>query len=167
MRAPPVSNLPPWLSLLRVAFYIKEEFAMRKTAVSSTLVVCFDGQFWVGIVERVEDGTLSSCRVVFGAEPSNEEVLDFVLREWARLPLGPAVAREGRAMARNPKRRQRQAARELKKRGPSTKAQVALAEQREALAQESAVRDKERREEERRRRFEQRREKAKRKDRRC
>ena len=65
---------------------------MRKTAVSSTLVVRFDGQFWVGIVERVEDGALSSCRVVFGAEPSSEEVLDFVLREWVRLPLGPAVA---------------------------------------------------------------------------
>lgn len=138
---------------------------MRKTTVSSTLTVCFDGQFWVGIVERVEDGALSSCRVVFGAEPSNEEVLDFVLRDWARLPFGPSVACEERAMARNPKRRQRQAARELKQRGPSTKAQVALAEQREALAQESAVRNKECREEERRQRFEQRREKSKRKHR--
>ena len=138
---------------------------MRKTTVSSTLTVCFDGQFWVGIVEHVENGALSSCRVVFGAEPSNEEVLDFVLREWARLPLGPAVACEERAMARNPKRRQRQASRELKKRGPSTKAQVALAEQREAPAQESAARDKEHKEEERRQRFEQRREKSKRKHR--
>lgn len=136
---------------------------MRKTTVSSTLVVYFDGQFWVGIVERVEDGALSSCRVVFGAEPSNEEVLDFVLREWVRLPLGLAVACEERAMARNPKRRQRQAARELKQRGPSTKARIALAEQREAMAQESAARNKEHRKEEKRQRFEQRREKAKRK----
>ena len=111
---------------------------MRKTTVSSTLTVCFDGQFWVGIVERVEDGALSSCRVVFGAEPSNEEVLDFVLREWARLPLGPAVAREGRAMARNPKRRQREAAREARRAKPSTKAQLALAE-----ALEATVRRKE------------------------
>ena len=136
---------------------------MRKTTVSSTLTVCFDGQFWVGIVERVEDGALSSCRVVFGAEPSNEEVLDFVLREWARLPLGPVVACEERAMARNPKRRQRQAARELKQRGPSTKAQLALAEQREAMAQKSAELRRELREEERRRRFEQSQQKAKRK----
>ena len=136
---------------------------MRKTTVSSTLTVCFDGQFWVGIVERVEDGALSSCRVVFGAEPSNEEVLDFVLREWARLPLGPAVACEERAMARNPKRRARQASRELKQRGPSTKAQVALAEQREAMAQKSAELRRELREEERRRRFEQSQQKAKRK----
>ena len=138
---------------------------MRKTAVSSTLTVCFDGRFWVGIVERVEDGALSSCRVVFGAEPSNEEVLAFVLREWARLPLGPAVACEERAMARNPKRRQRQAARELKQRGPSTKAQIALAEQREALAQGSAALERERREEERRQRFRRRQEKSKRKHR--
>lgn len=45
---------------------------MRKISVSSTLVVRFDGQLWVGIVERVEDGQLSACRVVFGAEPSCE-----------------------------------------------------------------------------------------------
>ena len=138
---------------------------MRKTSVSSTLVVCFDGQFWVGIVERVEDGRLSACRVVFGAEPSDEEVFAFVLGEWARLPLSEPIACEMHEMARNPKRRQRQAARELKQRGPSTKAQVALAEQREALAQESAARDKERREEERRQRFEQRQEKSKRRHR--
>lgn len=138
---------------------------MRKTTVSSTLVVCFDGQFWVGYVERVEDGLLSSCRVVFGAEPSNEEVLEFVLREWTRLPLGPTVACEERAMARNPKRRQRQAARELKRRGPSTKAQLALAEQREALTREAATRNKELWEEERRLRFEQKQKKAKEKKR--
>lgn len=136
---------------------------MRKTAVSSTLVVRFDGQFWVGIVERVEDGALSSCRVVFGAEPSNEEVLDFVLREWARLPLSGPVACETHEMVRNPKRRQREAAREARRAKPSTKAQLALAEQREAMAQKSAEHRRELREEERRRRFERRQQKAKRK----
>lgn len=136
---------------------------MRKTTVSSTLTVCFDGQFWVGIVERVEDGRLSACRVVFGAEPSNEEVLDFVLREWARLPLSEPVACETHEMARNPKRRQREAAREARRAKPSTKAQLALAEQREAMAQKSAELRRELREEERRRRFEQSQQKAKRK----
>lgn len=52
---------------------------MRKTRVSSTLTVYFDGQFWVGMAELVEKGQLRACRIVFGAEPSNEEVLDFVL----------------------------------------------------------------------------------------
>lgn len=48
---------------------------MRKSEVSSTLTVYHDGQFWVGVVEHVENGMLSVARLVFGAEPSNEEVL--------------------------------------------------------------------------------------------
>ena len=136
---------------------------MRKTTVSSTLAVCFDGQFWAGYVEHVEDGLLSSCRVVFGSEPSNEEINEFVLREWARLPLNPNVACEEKRMAGNPKRRQRQVAKELKRRGPSTKAQIALSEQREARARENIAHEKQRREEKRRLHFEQKREKAKRK----
>ena len=43
---------------------------MRQTDASSTLTVYHDSQFWVGTFERVEDGKLSVCRVVFGAEPS-------------------------------------------------------------------------------------------------
>lgn len=136
---------------------------MRKTTVSSTLVVCFDGQFWVGYVERVEDGLFSSCRVVFGAEPSNEEIFEFVLRRWTKLPFSPTVAYEVKEMAVNPKRRQRQVAKEMRRRGPSTKAQIALAEQREAQARERTDNKKQYRQEERRLRFEQKQEKAKRK----
>lgn len=136
---------------------------MRKASVSSTLVVCFDGQFWVGIVEHVEGGRLSACRVVFGAEPSDEEVLAFVLRDWARLPLGDSVACEPPEMAKNPKRRQREAAREARRAKPSTKAQMALAEQRDVMARKRAERRRELRDEECRRRFEQRQQKAKRK----
>ena len=33
------------------------------------LTVFFEGPFWVGVFERVEDGRLSVCRVVFGSEP--------------------------------------------------------------------------------------------------
>ena len=47
---------------------------MRKSEVSSTLTVYHDGQFWVGVVEHVENDMLKVERVVFGAEPSNEEV---------------------------------------------------------------------------------------------
>ena len=44
-------------------------------SVSSTLTVCHDGQFWVGIVEHVEEGRLGVTRIVFGAEPSEGEIL--------------------------------------------------------------------------------------------
>ena len=49
-----ISNLPPWLSLLCVVIYIKEEPAMQ-ISVSSTLTVYHDGQFRVGLAEHVED----------------------------------------------------------------------------------------------------------------
>ena len=136
---------------------------MRKISVSSTLVVRFDGQFWVGIVERVEDGQLSACRVVFGTEPSCEEILDFVLHTWTQLTFSEPVSHRTRALAENPKRRQREVARVLRRRGPSTKAQLALAEQREAQARESASRKREGQKEKRILRFMQKRDKAKRK----
>ena len=107
---------------------------MRETSVSSTLTVCFDGQFWVGMVEHVEEGRLSACRVVFGAEPSNEEIQKFVLTRWSSLRLSAPISFEKKRMAGNPKRRQRQAAKEMRCAGASTKAQLALAEQRDAQA---------------------------------
>ncbi len=60
---------------------------MRKSEVSSTLTVYHDGQFWVGVVEHVENGMLSVARLVFGAEPSNEEVYTWVLERWTSLRL--------------------------------------------------------------------------------
>ena len=48
-------------------------------SVSSTLTVYHDGQFWVGLAEHVEDGRYSIARIVFGAEPSDEEILRFVV----------------------------------------------------------------------------------------
>lgn len=72
-----ISNLPPWLSLLCMVIYIKEEPTMQ-ISVSSTLTVYHDGQFWVGLAEHVEDGRYGAARIVFGAEPSDEEILRFV-----------------------------------------------------------------------------------------
>lgn len=138
---------------------------MRKSAVSSILTVRFDGQFWVGIVERIEDGRLGACRVVFGAEPSNEEVLEFVLERWTSLLFSEPVKCEPSKMAGNPKRRQREAAREVTQHGASTKTQIALAEQREAWACEKKVRARTLRDSDRRNRFERKREKARKKKR--
>ena len=54
-------------------------------SVSSTLTVYHDGQFWVGLAEHVEDGRHGIARIVFGAEPSDEEILRFVTSKWAKL----------------------------------------------------------------------------------
>ncbi len=37
--------------------------------VSGKLTVFFEGPFWVGVFERISDGKLSVCKVMFGAEP--------------------------------------------------------------------------------------------------
>ena len=38
------------------------------------LTVFFEAPFWVGVFERFEGGTLSVCKVTFGAEPKDYDV---------------------------------------------------------------------------------------------
>lgn len=134
-------------------------------SVSSALTVYHDGQFWVGLAEHVEDGRYGVARIVFGAEPSDEEILRFVASEWEKLSFFGDDPAEASKPARNPKRRAREAARALKQPAMGTKAQQALASRREAMKQESAQARSQRRADEADARFEQRRLKRKRKHR--
>lgn len=134
-------------------------------SVSSTLTVYHDGQFWVGLAEHVEGGRYGVARIVFGAEPSNEEILRFVVNKWAKLSFFSDDPAEASKPAKNPKRRAREAAKALKQPAMSTKAQQALAAQREAMKQESAHARSRRRVEEADARYEQRRLKRKQKHR--
>ena len=125
-------------------------------SVSSTLTVFHDGHFWVGLAEHVEDGRYGVARIVFGAEPSDEEILQFVRSKWAKLAFfgdGPA---EGSKPAKNPKRRAREVSKALKQPAMGTKAQQALASQRETMKRESVRARSQRRADEAETRFEQR-----------
>ena len=125
-------------------------------SVSSTLTVYHDGQFWVGLAEHVEGGRYGVARIVFGAEPSDEEILRFVVGKWEKLTFfGDDVTGTSKP-AKNPKRRAREAAKAIKQPAMSTKAQQALANQREAMKRESAQARNQRRTEEAKARFEQR-----------
>ena len=134
-------------------------------SVSSTLTVYHDGQFWVGLAEHAEDGTYGVVRIVFGAEPSNEEILRFVVNKWAKLSFFGGDHAEASKPAKNPKRRAREAAKALKRPAVSTKAQQALAAQREAMKRESAQARGRRRADEAEARFERRKLKRKQKHR--
>ena len=136
-----------------------------QNSVSSTLTVYHDGQFWVGLAEHVEDGRYGVARIVFGAEPSDEEILRFVVSKWERLSFFGEEATETKKPAKNPKRRAREAAKALRQPAMSTKAQQALANQREAMKRESAHARSQRRAEEAEARFEQRKLKHKQKHR--
>ncbi|MEE0706547.1 MAG: YjdF family protein [Adlercreutzia sp.] len=130
-------------------------------SVSSTLTVYHDGQFWVGIVEHVEDGRLSACRIVFGAEPSDEEILQLVVRKWESLRFLGETDAAPLKIAKNPKRRRREAARELSRRPASTKSQQALSEVRESRKAEKRARRSEAKRKESEGRFERRQQKKK------
>ncbi len=49
------------------------------------LIVFFEEPFWVGVFEKYEDDHFSVCRVVFGAEPKDYEVYNFVQKEYYNL----------------------------------------------------------------------------------
>lgn len=100
---------------------------------SVKLTVYFDDPFWVGVFERIEDGTLSVCKVTFGAEPKDYEVWEFVLRHYYALKFSSAVKAALKQSADNPKRRQRKAKEQLQNVGIGTKSQQALAAQREEM----------------------------------
>jgi multidrug efflux pump subunit AcrA (membrane-fusion protein) len=96
------------------------------------LIIFFDDPFWVGHLERLRDGRLEVARVVFGAEPSNAEILAFIQGPAWQLPSSPPVDQDGGPLPiANPKRRQRAVARQARSAGRGTRSQQALALARE------------------------------------
>lgn len=117
------------------------------------LTVYFENPFWVGVFERIENEKLSACKVVFGAEPKDCEILEYVLRHYSKLKFGPEIQVAAKQTADNPKRRRRNAEKQVQNHGIGTKSQQALAAQREKMKTESSKNAKERREEEKRLKF--------------
>ena len=118
------------------------------------LTVFFEGPFWVSVFERVEGGKLSVCRVVFGSEPRDYEVWEFIFKNYYGLkfsPAAPVVVKDGRV---NPKRRQREAGRQTMQAGIGTKSQQALQLQREERKTERRQAGREQKEAEKQRMFE-------------
>ena len=113
---------------------------------SGKLTVFFDDPFWVGVFERTESGTLSASRVVFGAEPSEREVCEFVLKHYYRLRFSPAVAADVKETKRNPKKMQRDVKKQVQQSGIGTKSQQALKLQQEQNKQERKERSRKQKE---------------------
>lgn len=125
------------------------------------LTVFFEDPFWVGVFERVEDGKLSACRVVFGAEPKDWEVRGFIEKYYYRLKFSPAVAVAVKETGKNPKRIQREARREVQSAGIGTRSQQALKLQQEQSDQKRKAKRRQERQEDEERRFELRQQKRK------
>ena len=71
----------------------------------TSLAIFFEDSFWVGVFERIEDGKLSVCKVTFGAEPKDYEVLEYVLQHHYELAFSPAVETEMKQAKKKEKKR--------------------------------------------------------------
>jgi hypothetical protein len=131
--------------------------------ITGKLTIFFDNPFWVGVFERVEGNKLSVCRVVFGAEPKDYEVYDFILRNYINLKFSSSIEVEIKKENYNPKKLQREARNQSKQVGISTKSQLALQQQREEMKLERKTESKQRRKLEKERKFELKQEKRKQK----
>lgn len=104
----------------------------------------FDGQFWVGVIERHEADRVRAVRIVFGAQPSDAELYEFLLTHanalLCRLDEAAWASDIGQHQAthHNPKRAQRQASHLARRALPSTASQAAIQAERERTAQERA-----------------------------
>ena len=47
------------------------------------LTVYFDPPFWVGIFEKIENNHCQAARQVFGAEPTEPELIRFALENYS------------------------------------------------------------------------------------
>ncbi len=114
------------------------------------LTVYHDGQYWVGVVEEEFQGKLKTCRHIFGPEPQNEEILNFVNNDLLNLLNRSSqyvAIKEAEEKKINPKRLARLAAKEVKKVGISTQAQLALQLERENNKKEKKVLTRQQKEE--------------------
>ena len=58
---------------------------------SQCLKVYFEDPFWVGVIERQADHKLEACKITFGSEPKETELLALLPR-LRELPFSPAVS---------------------------------------------------------------------------
>ncbi|NFV11813.1 YjdF family protein [Clostridium sp. FAM 1755] len=91
------------------------------------LIVLFDDPFWIGIFEKEEDSKFQICKVVFGEEPKDYEVYDFILKNYYKLKFSDPIAMENKPNRKiNPKRMQRKIKKTVQEKSIGTKAQQAL-----------------------------------------
>ncbi|MBL4935632.1 YjdF family protein [Clostridium sp. YIM B02515] len=130
------------------------------------LTVFFEGIFWVGVFEKISEERYEAARVVFGSEPKDYEVYDFILKNFNRINFISSTELEVFEEKRiNPKRLQREVKKEVENSGASTKAQLAVKEQYEQLKLQRKMLSKEEKEEQLKRKFDLRQQKKKEKHR--
>lgn len=77
--------------------------------------VFFEKKFWVATFERTDKEGYRVARHIFGGEPTDPEIYDFVLSNYHTLNFGKAKEIKVEIHRKNPKRLQREVKREMEK----------------------------------------------------
>lgn len=130
--------------------------------IKSSLTILFENPFWIGLYERIDGDKYEACKIIFGAEPKDYEVYDFLLKNWHKLKLSTPIKTDKIEERKiNPKRMKREINRQLDNKGIGTKAQQALKLQHEQSRIERKTKRREEKEAEKERKFALRKEKKK------
>ena len=93
--------------------------------VSIGLTVYFEGGFWHGLFEQAYRESYQVCRVTFGQEPKDDEILEFIQTQFTQLSFSPAAIVKQHVKIKNPKRLQRAVKKQVKQK-VSSKSQELL-----------------------------------------
>ncbi|KAJ51300.1 hypothetical protein BD780_003448 [Clostridium tetanomorphum] len=121
---------------------------------SIKLTVLFEDPFWIGIFERVYEDRYEVSRVVFGSEPKDYEIYDFIIKNFRKIVFSNLILSESNVKKKiSPKRLQRKIKNEVKNNGIGTKAQIAIKLQQEENKIERKKKSKKMKEEEKIKKF--------------
>jgi len=91
------------------------------------LNVFYEDPFWVGVFEKTFGDSYEVARVVFGKEPKDGEVYEFILKHYNSIKFSSPIKGTNTTSKRiNPKRLQRKINAQMQDHGVGTKAQNAL-----------------------------------------
>ncbi len=120
----------------------------------SNFTVLFEDPFWIGLFELECENEYSICKIVFGSEPKDYDVYDFVLKKWNKISTYkmdneiPSISKNI-----NPKRMRRMINKQLQNTSIGTKAQRALKLQHEQNKKERKTYNREKIKDEKDRKF--------------
>lgn len=122
--------------------------------INSKLTVLFEDPFWIALVECECNERYEVCKITFGAEPKDNEVYEFFIKNYNRLSFSrPVKADKTEVKKINPKRMQREIKKATSEIGVGTKAQQALKLEYEQNKTEKKIRTREMKEAEAQRRY--------------
>src|SRR5271168_2836499 len=77
--------------------------------------IFFDKRYWVGTFERTDKEGYAIARHIFGGEPADQEVYEFVLNHYQDLNFGESREFTLKIKRMNPKRVQKEIRREMER----------------------------------------------------